>query len=134
MMMRRQAWSLRRALGGNPLVGGRLREKSSPPVGVGCRLLATPFRVVDQLGTASDFTATPLDAAGQRGSRAVYTVHPLNLTIYRTIDMMRDLPGYTFTRLPAPRYRVSTPVDKSLSIYWSASLYILPCLRTVYFI
>ena len=35
--------------------------------------------------------------------RAVYTSHPLNITIYRTIDMMRDLPGYTFVRLPAPR-------------------------------
>jgi hypothetical protein len=40
----------------------------------------------------------------QRERKAVYTSHPLNITIYRTIDMMRDLPGYTFTRLPAHRY------------------------------
>jgi hypothetical protein len=91
-------------------IGGIADQRctSSPPLGSA----ADP-----SIGIASDtsigekeeqtlFTSEdPEDGSeDQRERKAVYTSHPLNITIYRTIDMMRDLPGYTFTRLPAHRY------------------------------
>lgn len=45
----------------------------------------------------------PRTVGGDSGSKAVYMSHQLNFIIYRTIDVMRDLPGYTFVRLPPPR-------------------------------
>jgi hypothetical protein len=83
-------------------IDGKNRQNKSSVIQAAC------YQTVDSAklsrSQVSDMSSDVLNARTESvASKAVFTSHPLNITIYRTIEMMRDLPGYTFIRIPAPR-------------------------------